>query len=274
MKNSVSVCLILIFMTQTGHAGESPARVTASDLVQADLVTDASDFSAPFMVGVRFRIHEGWNLYWKNPGDAGLPIEVVWELPDGFSAGPLQLPTPAKIVHDDVIAYGYTDEVVLLTRITPHPGYAAGERATIGAKLDYLVCRDRCLAGNATVALTLDEESARSRPEHRQLFERFTSRLPRPANGIDISIGKPEVIDRSLITIPVRGVAVTDFYPETIPDFVIEHNTVRIEGGAIHMQVTPFDESASLKEIRGLLIAGGHGYEVLVPVAADAGASR
>ena len=32
----------------------------------------------------------GWHGYWLNPGDAGLPMEVKWQLPPRFAAGPLR----------------------------------------------------------------------------------------------------------------------------------------------------------------------------------------
>jgi DsbC/DsbD-like thiol-disulfide interchange protein len=274
MMNSLLPFFLLVFATQAAYSGDSRDRLTAGDLVRAELVTEASDFSSPFMIGVRFRIDDGWNLYWKNPGDAGLPIEVTWVLPEGFSAGPLQLPTPEKIVHDGVIAYGYTDEVLLLSRITPRPGYTAIDDETIAADLDYLVCRERCLAGNMTVSLTLNDKTARSGPDHHHLFGEFTSRLPRPVSDIGISAGKPQLTDRTLITIPFHGTALSDFYPEQIPDFVIDYSSIRIEGGTISMHVTPSEESASLREIRGLVIAGGRGYELVVPVPPRAGGSR
>ena len=31
------------------------------------------------------RTRPGWHGYWRNPGDAGLPMEVDWDLPPGFS---------------------------------------------------------------------------------------------------------------------------------------------------------------------------------------------
>ena len=39
----------------------------------------------------------GWHGYWLNPGDAGLPMDVQWQLPEGFAVGPLRYPVPARL---------------------------------------------------------------------------------------------------------------------------------------------------------------------------------
>ena len=53
----------------------------------------------------------GWHGYWLNPGDAGLPMDVKWQLPTGFSAGPLRYPVPTRL--DD----RRTDELRLRARL-------------------------------------------------------------------------------------------------------------------------------------------------------------
>src|SRR6185436_1732327 len=45
----------------------------------------------------------GWHGYWLNPGDAGLPMDVKWELPKGFAAGPLRYPVPGRLEIADLI---------------------------------------------------------------------------------------------------------------------------------------------------------------------------
>ena len=39
----------------------------------------------------------GWHGYWLNPGDAGLPMDVKWQLPKGFAVGPLRYPVPRRL---------------------------------------------------------------------------------------------------------------------------------------------------------------------------------
>ena len=44
--------------------------------------------------GLRIRLDPGWHVYWKNPGDSGMPPTLAWTLPEGYSAGEMQFPAP------------------------------------------------------------------------------------------------------------------------------------------------------------------------------------
>ena len=53
--------------------------------------------AARSMLAIHMRTNPGWHGYWLNPGDAGLPMDVQWQLPRGFSAGPLRYPVPTRL---------------------------------------------------------------------------------------------------------------------------------------------------------------------------------
>lgn len=110
---------------------------------------------APFLAGVRIRLDPGWHTYWLNPGEAGMAPRVVWDLPTGFSVGPLQWPPPKRFVSDGVVGFGYENEVVLLAEITPPREPAANARINLGASVDFLVCGDVCLPAAAQFSRAL-----------------------------------------------------------------------------------------------------------------------
>ena len=64
-------------------------------------------------------LDEHWHVYWRNPGDAGLPPRINWKLPDGFTAGEIMWPTPEVIVTEPLVSYGYHGDVLLPVLITP-----------------------------------------------------------------------------------------------------------------------------------------------------------
>ena len=68
------------------------------ELIKAELLadTDAVVSGKPFTIGLLLRIAPGWHMYWKFPGDAGLPTEIKWNLPVGWKAGEIQWPIPLK----------------------------------------------------------------------------------------------------------------------------------------------------------------------------------
>ena len=79
----------------------------------------------------------GWHVYWRNPGDAGLPTEIAWTLPPGFTAGEIAWPTPERFVVSDIGNYGYAGSVDLLVPIAADPkasGPTPGGTAPIRAQ--------------------------------------------------------------------------------------------------------------------------------------------
>src|SRR5690349_19581065 len=81
----------------------------------ATLVT-ASDSVVPggsARIGLRLRLADGWHTYWKNPGEAGVPVELAFALPAGATAGPIEWPTPERISEGTITTYGYSGEIVL-----------------------------------------------------------------------------------------------------------------------------------------------------------------
>ncbi len=133
----------------------------------------------PFDVALHLHSDPGWHTYWINPGDAGLPTKIKWTLPPGFTAGPIQWPTPEKHKMGPLITYGYGGDVYLLTTITPPKGDLP-QHFDIKARASWLVCLEECIPGKADLTLTLDTGMLNLRlpVENKDLFARARERLP------------------------------------------------------------------------------------------------
>ena len=90
-----------------------------TDYVTAELISENETIRGgeSFWVALRLEMKEHWHTYWKNPGDSGLATTIEWDLPDGFSAGPIVWPTPQKIELPPFMTYGYEGEIFLLARM-------------------------------------------------------------------------------------------------------------------------------------------------------------
>lgn len=247
----------------------SSQTVKGVQIVRAELISDAADFTKPFTVGIRFEIQPDWYLYWKNPGDSGLPIEVEWVLPAGWTADELRHPVPQKMAHENVVSYGYKKEVVLLTTITPK-GSSGGR---VKAKLDWLVCEKSCVRGKAEVSLDMKNQSAGKQADAKRILDLWKGLLPlaRSENPVTFQKAVASLQGAAMnIEIPFQakqGVQIVDFFPASIKGFLIDYRTVGVKNGRIVFSGT--DEGTGTGEIylSGLLIgADGKGYECSVPV--------
>jgi thiol:disulfide interchange protein DsbD len=151
-----------------------------TDNVRAELVSEVSEVKAgePFWVGLHLAIRPKWHTYWKNPGDSGLPTEIAWKLPAGAKADPIVWPAPSFFDIGGVVNYGYHDDVMLLTRITP-PADATGS-LVLNADANWLVCEDVCIPeeGKFSLSLPVGPSAKPAAGETRALFDRTRRTVP------------------------------------------------------------------------------------------------
>lgn len=135
-------------------------------------------------VGFDFKIDPGWHIYWENPGDAGQPPHVSWALPKGVRAGAFQWPAPEKLPAPSLMDFGYTQEVLLAVPIHVPTNYK-GKRLSLKADLQWLVCRDVCLPGEAKLRMDLAVSKS---PAPKSLdagsFRQTQDRLPLPQPAV------------------------------------------------------------------------------------------
>jgi len=72
-----------------------------------------------YLLGLEVKLSPNWKIYWRNPGDAGLPPEISWKNTENVSAVNLLFPTPKRFSFFDIETFGYENEVVFPLEIKP-----------------------------------------------------------------------------------------------------------------------------------------------------------
>jgi DsbC/DsbD-like thiol-disulfide interchange protein len=175
---------------------------TGSERIAAALIADTSavEPGKPFRVGIVLDIDEGWHTYWLNPGDSGMPTNVKWKLPEGFTAGEIQWPTPKKFdIPGGMVNFGYDGKVMLLATITSPAQLDSSSSIELGADVSWLVCTDElCLPGNASIATTLPRGNIS--PAHEEEFSSAEKALPQLNGDVVCSVamtGEPNQLSLS-----------------------------------------------------------------------------
>ena len=123
--------------------------------------------------GLYFKLESGWHVYWKNPGDSGEPPHIHWTLPEGVTAGPLQITAPKRLPLGPLMDFGYEGEVLFPFRLEIANSVKPGP-AVLHAKVDWLVCREVCIPGKAELETT------------RQILARAPAAQADDGPGVDI----------------------------------------------------------------------------------------
>jgi thiol:disulfide interchange protein DsbD len=243
--------LVLILTFAGWQAAASAAAPPPSELVQAELIAEPAAIASgePFWVGLRLRVKDGWHVYWRNPGDSGEAVAIDWQLPPGFTAGPIVWPTPNRIPVAHLVNFGFESEVTLLARIAPPASLDASAPVTLNASATWLVCQKECIPGEASLIRSLPVATPGTPPQldptMRSVFEQARASLPKPspwAAGLDVA---PEWLTLKL--------AARDLKPETIRQaFFFPHAETLVQHAAPQtLSVTP--EGLTLRMQRSAL---------------------
>ena len=122
---------------ETGHASVSLVKFDTNLSAQNEL-----------FIGIKMDMQKNWHTYWKNPGDSGGPIKVIWNLPENVTIeGPLW-PTPELLPYPPLMTYGYKDFVIFPYKIS----YTDIDNLSfVGADIDFLICDDVCVPEKANI---------------------------------------------------------------------------------------------------------------------------
>jgi thiol:disulfide interchange protein/DsbC/DsbD-like thiol-disulfide interchange protein len=265
--------LALVLLLGSRAGAFAAARATSASLISESAVVAAG---SSFTVAVRLELKPGWHIYWANPGESGIPTEIAWHLPEGFTAGGIEWPIPDKHIEEgNVLTYGYEKEVLLLVPISAPPALAPGARIHLAADVSWLECATTCVPGEAKVELTIEGGAASAESKDAPLIRSWRKRLPRPSTA-DEAGAQSVKFDGASMLITIPGVLPgSDFYPLPSAAVVIGRPALSAgsDGATITMPLTFPVPCDSALVVRGIVVlpAPGHpeGREVAAIIPAE-----
>ena len=144
--------------------------------------------SSEFTVGLTIRHQPGFHTYWKNPGAVGYPIQLKWDLPEGFTAGPLRWPVPEISSMAGHRVFGYKRDVTLLVDITAPAVLPAGDMV-FHADVAWMACSNACYPDQRRFSITIPSgETSVERLEAKELFAKAEEEIPQPLEGWKVEL--------------------------------------------------------------------------------------
>jgi thiol:disulfide interchange protein len=255
-----AVCLSIFSLAPQGKSQTYGGK----QLVHAELVADTKAIvpGKSFTVGLLLRMAPSWHTYWKFSGDAGLPSEIKWNLPNGWKVGEIQWPIPLKTTDPgDIQTYGYQDEVLLMQEIVPPPKIDSSS-VKLSAKANWLVCERICIPGNASLQLEL-ATSATSAPANTEMFARFRRLLPQDSPGADVVKANwtraGSDLRLSLTSAMLAKYPAADFFPLPPANVVVGHPKIESRRGDETTFRIPIESGdKNLSSLQGLVVFAQH----------------
>ena len=186
---------------------ESEAQLTA----EVRSIAPGSSFT----VALKLTHPEAWHSYYQNSGGVELAPAIQWTLPKGFSAGPIQWPTPQ--VKDGFFgkSFIYPGSPVFLTEITAPTTLTIGGTVTLTADATWQICKESCINEERSLALNLPIAAAVEKdPAVAELFDQARSSQPARPSGWNFT-ATPAGNDIILRVKPAAGAELPDDF---VPD--------------------------------------------------------
>ena len=187
------ICLLLLLFipqlyAQNNDIPENPV------LVSTKLWQNGED---QYLV-LSFKNHDGWHTYWKNPGDAGLPIKTVFKHnEETLDIQELEWPIPRKYIEPgDILAYGYSGTYSFFYPYKDILKSLNGSSVQINSK--WLVCKHVCIPGQVSINAQLTPDQINLEKKNpftitNKMLENQFKNLPASLswpNGLDILLFK------------------------------------------------------------------------------------
>lgn len=260
---SFVAALWLLVLPTPASAQDLPVTFQ-SEFTRTTLVTEhtaiTSGASSVINAALLLEPAPGWHTYWENPGDAGLPISLTWELPKGFSAGSIDWPAPKTLMEGPLMTHSYDSTVFLPVAIAVPEGLEKGRIYPIKLKAEWLICKEICVPDSSELQISLPV--AEGEPEESMQAYLFTRhREQRPVTldtpGSFTSDGDTLTLSLSLDTLKSRDIKGAHFFmrEQNLIQYPAEQK-LTVDDNTLHLALARADDPPG-EVISGILALTG-----------------
>lgn len=178
MKNLLLLAAATLSISSVFAAPIKAPHITVELLSEKEAVAS----NTTQYIGIHFRPDPEWHIYWKNPGDSGLPPKVEWKIePGSVTASDFIFPAPERIPYGTLVNFGYNGDQLILAELKTG-SLKPGSQVKITANARWLVCKEECVPGKATMSLSLPVieagEFEKTAGTNTALFKKALAELP------------------------------------------------------------------------------------------------
>ena len=176
------------FLSAAGSLQAAEGQWLENDYAKVRLIsgTQAIGDLTEIPAALEFQLKPDWKVYWRSPGDAGLPPKLTsensqWQITQFW-------PLPERFSLFDIDTFGYSGKVLLPISITrQNSKIDSGADFQFTGQLEALVCSNLCVPLSGTLSLFLPEGNA-TPSIFAQEIAYSRARVPTQNTGPDIKL--------------------------------------------------------------------------------------
>ena len=180
------------FVVSAGSAVAQEANTSSGWLIthfsQVRMVaaTEGGDANGTLTIGFHARLDPGWHLYWRTPGETGLPTQFDFSASQNVASVAIDWPAPTRASLLGYNAWVYSDEVVLPMTVTIAD---PDKPVRIEAAGVYAICKDICTFHNETFVLDLPARAPTPTP-YAALIDKYGAQVPSRITGGSLNVAR------------------------------------------------------------------------------------
>ncbi len=137
-----AACFLLLLLFASNITNAQVVKKSAHVEVSGFSQFDAINISQPIDVLIKFKILDNWHIYSQNPGEIGMPTQVLWQLPLGATILAEQWSVDEEFDNDGLKQRGYSGVAYYKATLSFAPETIFEQ--PIAAKIKWLACADEC----------------------------------------------------------------------------------------------------------------------------------
>ncbi len=175
-RQLVALLLHLLALLLAFPAQAAPTNITASLVAES-----AAQPGQTIQIAITMAPAKGWHGYWSNPGDAGLGMQLNWQLPPGTTAGAPRYPVPDVLLVKGLMNHVYNSPYAVLVPLTISRGARPGDTLPIALEAQWLACTDQvCVPERGTLRTQITIVAPGMAAPRDPRFDMWHQRLPAP----------------------------------------------------------------------------------------------
>ena len=262
IMKGAGAALLSVWLAWSMMAPAMAAHWTERGPARMRLIAGGVQADGGYLAGLMVRIEPGWKMYWRSPGEAGVPPYFDWSGSENLQDAQVRWPLPMRFSLYDLQTYGYHDEVVLPVYVRPR---RPGAPVVLKLKADLAICSDICLPVSFSDRLRLQPGQAAE-----SVVRDYAARVPRLVDPARLPVRAriAEKADGSILTVDIskaEGFGSPDLIVETGPgDALSAPEFIRLSPGRLRFRYR-LDAGASQwlleEDLTVILYEGRHALE-------------
>ena len=159
VKNLLKIAIIFalgLFSTY-GYSLSSDWAISEKSKVRLISSITKSNNNNQLILALEYELEEEWKTYWKSPGGGGFPQKIIWNNSSNVKDIKILWPEPIEFEILGLKSIGYKDKVIFPLIVDLEDNQ---KQTNLNLNINYLVCRDVCIPGNADIFLNLPSGDA------------------------------------------------------------------------------------------------------------------